>query len=222
MKKTSDRKYDIVYLYKNAGTEAIRYSLRSLVNVPVDRVFIVGDKPPWATNVTHIPFKFTGSKMLNEWNQMLLACKVTEDFLLFNDDFFILQKLDTFDFYKKDIRRPSSKYFNAYMRTMRLFKSPKNFEVHAPMYFQSEKFQKVAKKYPIRRGLLHRSVYGNHYDISGTMTKDNKIYRFDQIEKKLQRPFASTANKIEKAVEFKRLMLKLFPNKSIYEADNFS
>lgn len=216
----SEKKYDIVYVYKKAGTDILRYSLRSLVNVPVGEVFIVGDKPSWATNIVHIPYNFGKSKIQNEWGQLFEACRHTEDFLLFNDDFIILKPIERYMFYRGEIRRPSSAYYNAYLRTKKLFKDFKNYEVHAPMFFVSEKFLNLSNEYDIRRGYLHRSLYGNHYKCGGEKVKDNKIYRPPRIHTAFKKSFLSTVNKIERDKEFKKLLHGVFPEKSIYEADD--
>lgn len=216
----SDRKYNIVYLYKKTNTDILRYSLRGLKNVPVGEVFIVGDKPPWATNIIHIPYAFGKSKIQNEWGQLFEACRHTDDFLLFNDDFIILEPIERYMFFKRDIRRPSSVYYNAFLRTKKLFSGFKNYEVHVPMYFVSKKFLKLKNEYDIRRGYLHRSLYGNHYKCGGVRVKDNKIYQPHKIEGAFKKAFLSTTNKIERNEQFKTLLHGVFPEKSIYEADD--
>ncbi len=214
----SEKKYDILYVYKKCSTVALRFSLRSLVNVPHNKVYIVGDKPEWIQNVTHIPYGFKYTKIINEWKQILKACKVIKgEFLLFNDDFFILKPLEDLCYIKADITRSSSKYYNAYLRTKKLFKNFQSYEVHAPMLFDSKKFLALEKKYNIKRCYLHRSVYGNHYKCEATKVSDNKIRNVKGVEKRFKRSFASTTNKVERRPEFIDKLKEVFPEKSIYE-----
>lgn len=211
---------DVVYLHRESRTDAFKYSLRTLQNVSVGRVVVVGDKPSWMTNVTHIPFNFGPSKILNVWGQILKACEVVDEFLLFNDDFFVLQPLKSYEYYKGDITRRPSVYFNAYLRTKELFSGFKNFEVHAPMFIESAKFKALQDYYDITEQYLHRSLYGNHYQLQGEYVEDNKIRSIVNIREGFKRPFASTTNHIERHPTFISQITKLFPNKSIYEADN--
>ena len=56
---------DIVYLIKvdpENDSEELRYSLRSLKNIPHQKVILVGEKPEWVTNVEFIPVAQTKTK----------------------------------------------------------------------------------------------------------------------------------------------------------------
>lgn len=206
---------DVVYLYKANNTHAFRYSLRSLVNVPVRNVIVVGDLPEWIQNVHYIPHTFGSNKIMNAWNQLLRACEATDEFLLFNDDFYIFQPLNEYAYHKADMRK-SGRYQKAYERTKRLFPNFKNYEVHAPMHINSLKFQELRSIYDLTNEYLHRSLYGNHYQISGKMIKDNKIYSTARIDN-LRGLFASTTDLVEISQEFVSTMSQIFNEKSIYE-----
>lgn len=223
LKRMSEKKYNILYLYKESNTHALRFSLRSLVNVPHDKVYIVGDKPGWMQNVVHIPYEFKKTKIINEWEQIFKACEVIKgEFLLFNDDFYILKELDSYCFTKGDITRKSSKYYNAYLRTKKLFENFESYEVHAPMLIECNKFLALRKKYDISKCFLHRSVYGNHYKCEAKEVADNKIRDVSQIDRRLNMDFASTADKVEESQQFINKLRGLFPEKSIYEAYDIS
>ena len=82
---------DVVYIFKEDAennSEDLRYSLRSLRNLPHNKVFIAGDKPAWATNIRHIPVAQTKTKGEN-WSMNLSATvkslEVSDNFLMMND-----------------------------------------------------------------------------------------------------------------------------------------
>ncbi len=185
--------------------------------MPHDRVFIVGDCPSWVQGVTHIPFTFGKSKVLNEWRQLFAACKHTDHFLLFNDDFYILNTLKATCFAKDDIKPRRSNYYKTYLRTKALFDGFVNYEVHAPMLFKSDKFLKLENEYDIQRGYLHRSVYGNHYGVPALLVQDNKVYSRLKLHKAFGQDFLSTTDTVEKSKEFKNMIHKRFESKSKYE-----
>jgi hypothetical protein len=88
---------DVVYFVRSGdANEELRYSLRSLANLPHDRVWIAGHKPRWVTNTSHIPVPQTGPKHENTWaNWRAIAnCpELSEEVIVFNDDFFIVRPL---------------------------------------------------------------------------------------------------------------------------------
>ena len=77
--------------------EELRYSLRSVAaHVPHDRVWIAGHMPSWVTGVGHIPTEQSSTKWANSTGNVRAACEhpdVSERFLLFNDDIFVMQPL---------------------------------------------------------------------------------------------------------------------------------
>ena len=95
---------DIVYCLK-AGSkgEELKYSLRSLKNLEHNRVWIFGDCPDWVDNVNFVPIQQTrGNKWLNTAGLLKEICdndNITEDFIWFNDDFFVLKKMDSLNYY---------------------------------------------------------------------------------------------------------------------------
>lgn len=90
---------DIVYILgPGEWNEQLRYSLRSLVNVPHGDVWVVGHKPHWLHDVHHIQVPQDGPKHANTWNNWrALAEHGPAEFALFNDDFFVTQPVDGFE-----------------------------------------------------------------------------------------------------------------------------
>lgn len=91
---------DAVYLVGEGRQrgEPLRYSLRSLRHLPqVDRVVIAGYRPPWCTPDVHVSVRQGRIKHHNTWANLQAALaddRVSDRFMLFNDDFFVLRPLD--------------------------------------------------------------------------------------------------------------------------------
>jgi hypothetical protein len=90
---------DIVYINKPGDdNEELRYSLRSLVNLPHDNVWIVGHCPAWVHNdVGRIELVPLENKWANQRQSARAACadaRISQDFILFNDDHFVVAPLD--------------------------------------------------------------------------------------------------------------------------------
>ena len=98
-------KYPVVYYYKEDAShgEDLRYSIRSVVkNFPYSKIILLGSKPSWfheSKEFIYIPSEF---KKESSWTlgwvpfqHMLTLLKYAdfEDFILFNDDFFVTKKI---------------------------------------------------------------------------------------------------------------------------------
>lgn len=190
---------DVVYFVrKGDANDELRYSLRSLKNLPHDNVFIAGYKPKWCKNINHIPVDQTESKTLNVRKniQAALNCSdVSNDFIYMNDDFYIMQPIEKLPlltrgtiedviakFKAKNIR---SRYLET-MEAMRDYlielKTPtrNSYELHIPMEINRHKMLEMyvmqrSQKNEFRRGHT-RTLYGNFFNIGGTPTEDVKIY----------------------------------------------
>lgn len=90
---------DIVYFVKDSPTnEELRYSLRSLANFPHGRVWFYGGCPDGLKPDQHIYVKQDQDNKWQNVNMMLrMVCsndEVSKDFWLFNDDFFVMEKVE--------------------------------------------------------------------------------------------------------------------------------
>ena len=91
---------DILYTLKQCDQcDELIYSLRSLCNLPHDRVFLVGGCPKNIdkSKVVYIPTEQKGTKWRNSTNNVKTACKdprLSDDFILMNDDFFVLKPIN--------------------------------------------------------------------------------------------------------------------------------
>ena len=232
---------DIVYLVKNCPTnEELTYSLRSLVNIPHDRVFIVGGCPSNLnkTSLIHIQTLQTNNKYNNTTNSLFEVCKdnrLSEDFILMNDDFFILKPIKQpkaelnlcrgtiKDVYEKMKARYQEE--GPYLTTMRQsdiylrdigVKTPLSYELHIPMVLNKNKFLELFSLPYISNAVLahKRSIYGNLYLSGSEQTEDVKVYR-DFFIPLGSNKFLSTEDNSWPRV--KGYLNQLFPQKSIYE-----
>lgn len=219
---------DVVYVFREGvkNSIALRYSMRSLINIPHDRVFLVGDKPRWAQNIVHLPVKdkfgtkYYRLKAINTWTKINGVCEsdVSDDFILFNDDYFVLKKIDSIPYYyrgKVSMRRRTGYQKSVYWSAFR-FKNPLHFGAHTPIVYNKDRFLKLFELYRIQMGLDHKIVYCNHYNVSPIeKMADCKARSIDQL--KFNRTFLSTSDAVEQDPVFEKKMSTIFPEKSNYE-----
>lgn len=230
---------DIVYFVREGDdNEELRYSLRSLKNLPHEKVHIVGYKPSWVTNVNHIDItQDKGGKNLNTTHNMLMAAKnedVSDDFILMNDDFFIMKPLSELPHYNRGTIKELEKYYEQfastyyqgmvdtreYMEELGLGDNLLSYELHIPMIFNKnnviDMFSRYYQDAPPVSVLHKRSLYGNMYNYGGETIKDVKVYQRDgQFDK--DGTFLSTEDSIFEDSKIGRFIRRQFPNKSKYE-----
>lgn len=214
---------DVVYIFRKGrqNSLALRLSLRSLVNVPHRDVIIVGDLPEWVDNtkVKHFPCNDSSkSKTLNAWNKLKFICEqdISEDIILFNDDFYVMKPIDSIPYYHRGegkLTNSQSGYFRQMDATFKLFNHPFNYENHVPFIYNRKMFLDLYNHYDISKIYLHRSLYGNHYNLKGEYLEDCKYRRFPDFVKNINRIFLSSNDKIENHVHFYNLMNSILTHK---------
>lgn len=205
---------DIIIPYKKTNDDSLRYCLRSLKNIDHDKVFICGDKPDFiSSEVIYLPRVENGinAQHDSELNIRLALAdgRLSENFILFNDDFFILKKAKKLEYdngYIADIikERKNIKFRNHNKHLIdtekyllnKGYTDIKSYELHIPMVMNKDARQYVSddiiKMLEKNRILLPRTIYGNiFYDISKTI-KDVKIYAY--TTEKLTGTYLSTLN----------------------------
>lgn len=232
---------DIVYLLKESETnDELTYSLRSLKNLPHDKVFFVGGMPNNINpeKVYHIPTEQGDNKYKNTANAMLTACmcsKISEDFILMNDDFFVMTPikdikkelnlhrglLDDMIFFYANEFPFKDEYLSGLRQTRELLRrvkihGPLNYELHTPMVINKAKMIEVFKipGFNDIESPMFRSLYGNLRLKDSQYTQDVKM---DALHLNLpENPtFLSTSDNYFKTV--KVFMNAIFPDKSEYE-----
>lgn len=132
--------------------EELRYALRSIAAfLPHRHVWIVGHRPSWVTNAYGIHLPQNGTKHQNSLSNLLAACRdeaVSEEFVLWNDDFFLLEPLPAGvpalhrgparDFLATYAGRRRSQYVMGLEATIEILEKlghldPLSYELHVPM-----------------------------------------------------------------------------------------
>jgi hypothetical protein len=229
---------DYVYVCRPGDNEELRYSIRSTVkNLPEGRIWVVGGKPDWYTG-DFIPVQQTGiNNHANVWNQLKIACntkEISDDFILMNDDFFTVKKLEKVEYfyggtmYKSlenyaDSGQTNYGYQRLFNKTYkhlgrRINKPLLDYELHVPMKMNKEKLLPI-----LDTGFLHRSYYGNMYDVGGTETYDVKVYSNTELQGKFEELYLDDLNYLsshdsnfEFILDF--ILRDMFPDPSDYES----
>ena len=233
---------DIVYLVKNARkNEELIYSLRTLKNLPHDKVFIVGGCPDDVKKekITYIPIVQTGNKFRNTANNLELICResrLSEEFILMNDDFFILKPItdpatelnlcrgyvsEVIEEYTQKYGNDGNQYIVG-MGQAKTFledigiKNPLSYELHIPIVMaKNEVLRAFSLPYlkTIQPGHI-RTIYGNLFKNGSKITNDVKV-RVGHYKPIKSQGFLSTADNTWEYV--KPYIHGLFPDKSEYE-----
>lgn len=190
------KKYDIVYYYVNSKSDELKYSIRSaLKNLNVNRVFIVGDKPEWFKQTERsiyvksvIPIeKFgLGAVPILHMVSFIKSGKCPDEFLLFNDDFFIMKKIDEWvDYYRDedDYQRKATTNHHYHMRTLRSLTflngtiEGKKYNLHIPIKINKNDLIEMIElwKHFLKKDIDFRTYYGNKYINAELSLEDPKV-----------------------------------------------
>lgn len=235
------KELDIVYCVSSAPqNEELRFSLRSLENIPHRKVWVYGGCPEWLDKrrVKCVPLE---QKERNKWNnvsklleQIAKNEKITENFIWFNDDFFVLKKIESLDYYKDrtlieriydfakmgwwQLNGPYQRKLKEASRALKMVKLPtNNYELHIPIVYNRHKFLELYKRYP--NVGAKRSLYCNTFGIKGVQRKDIKIYDNENVPEK-DWDFVSTTNDSFEKGKVGEYLRKKFNKKSKYEKED--
>ena len=205
--------HDIVYILKNGiAPYELMYSLRSIEkNFPHNKVWFYGGKPQGLSPDNGVYFTQRGQSKWDKVKQSLIQiCEnddITEQFFLFNDDFFVLKPFhgefinyacgklqDRIDELLQQTSKPSN-----YVKQMIAMKdgleaeghSTVNFDIHLPMLIDREDALKTLQTNCTD---LYRSLYGNVKHIPYVLHEDVKIYSMTEVPGDSW-DFCSTENK---------------------------
>lgn len=236
---------DVVYLVRPGNrNEELRWSLRTLVNLPHDRVWIVGHLPNWIDRhkVQYLRTEQYELKHANTLNNLATACDhsdISDRFVLMNDDFFVLQPVDQLpvlhcgpvdewiasrsdtSYRLRAIRTRDLLVELGYDGSRLLF-----YELHVPMPVDRAVMMEAIK---LMRGQRKpwtynkRTLYGNLAGIGGERTTDCKIMddaKWDRLGGAAtveQWRFLSTIDGSFKYGKLGRWLRARFPDRSPYE-----
>jgi len=197
----------------------LRMTLRSIEKnlVGYRNIYILGEKPGWIRNVTHLPIPDVHHrKAFSIFRKMMTAAKmdeVSQHFISWADDTYLLEPLHTSgikDWYDSTLKEWTYKNINSLYRqiiknTWRLFPEGLFYNVHTPCIYEKERFIGLNKYNFSTTQYLIKSVYFNSAESNPVQMKDPK---------RNKGLFFSTNGAVPKDITV------LFPNPSIYEADH--
>ena len=209
----------------------IRYSLRSVEKnlSGVGKVFIVGNLPPFLTNVIHLPAEDIHQVPdKNILHKLKIVCNhpdISENFLSLNDDHYLLGVFNagTFPYHYHGTideyiaRRGHDTYRLRVGESNKFLKQKgkpnKYFDIHYPILYNKKAFLEIFEQTDPNNkwGYVIKSIYANMMDIEGVPATDAK---HDKTPIKSVSVF-STSPRVSAATA--RFLQEQFPNKSKYE-----
>lgn len=193
-------KRDIVYILKNdIDSEELKYSLRSVVeNFPYRKIVFIGGCPKGITPDLYIPHEQVGKtkweRVKSSLIKILQSEEISEEFFLFNDDFFVLKKQPqkftnfadgTLNFRINNLKkRVGTSSYVRQLESIQTFlqrsgKDTVNFAVHLPFLVTKSVAWDLLTRYP--KIEMFRSFYGNFNDIPYVSHHDVKIYDLESL-----------------------------------------
>lgn len=231
-------KYDVVIPYKMKGnSDELRMALRTIDSnfLSVRDVYIVGECPSWVENVIHIPSPQNDHKRVNvgkAYREALAQKDLSEEFILWNDDMFILQPMREIpswhggplrDFIKLYSNTYPTGYYTEMARSTghHIDGDLPHWELHIPVKFNKTKLKELMGPEISPRGLLLRTLYGSAYGVSkSSFHEDVKIHSYSGskgwYERDRFKEFVSSADNTYLGVIYPRL-IRLYPDRSRYE-----
>lgn len=229
-------KHDVVYIVREGGNEELRYSLRSIAkNFPHERVWIFGGKPTGIAPFYFEPRRQDGPdkfwRVYNTFREVIWDARLTDDIWLFNDDFFVMKKLENpphaiyhgtlqgrIDEIEKVTFGVHSYYSDKLREVMSILQQagiekPLNYETHTPILINRTKAIITLEDYP--ETPLFRSIYGNINHIGGEDRPDCKFFQERQPY-----PIGDYASTADESWQFDKIgeeIRKRFPEKSEFE-----
>lgn len=189
-------KLDIVYFVKDGiRNEEFRYSLRSVcANMAYNRVWVYGGCPFNIVPDFRVRVEQEGKTKWDRVRSMFrMVCEnreVTDDFILFNDDFLVMQPTNELtpawrcpltehvELSKGASFRGRNPYADILEECRLVLEkegaSQYSYELHTPFVFNKAKLLALLDKHPD----IHctRTLYGNLYNIGGRQSNDIKIF----------------------------------------------
>ena len=243
MEKLEDM--DIVYVVKDAAyNDELKYSLRSVEkNFPHKRVIFYGGKVVGIHPDKQVVVKQEGKRKWDRVRNMLRMIaendEITEDFVLFNDDFFVMRPVDTLPYFSdEDLSNLCTRieikngylptpYTTELKHTIVALKENNlpvyNYELHRPIIFNRKRLLDVIEKFSNARGT--RSLYANmliteESDYSAQFwfpdDEDVKIFKLDVLPPE-DADYVSTEDRAFNEGLAGKFLRDKFPDKSKWE-----
>jgi len=179
---------DLVWICRKGPNEELRYSMRSAIqNLEHDKVWVIGDKPSWYRGPFISSRQVHGRKYENAKRSLInliLSKQVSDDFVLMNDDFYVLKPVTLGYYYggtmadrisRNSRLSPNATYGQKMRDTAAELRNlginrPLDYGLHIPMPMDKRGLA-VALNFP-----MVRSAYGNLGRVGGEQRRDVKVY----------------------------------------------
>ena len=230
---------DVVYpLRKGNYNDELRYSLRSLQNVPHGRVILSGHIPDWVTGfgtgqVLGIIQDPQGSNWARARANIEAALDYCSDpFYLFNDDFYVMEPVAQIPIYhagpldkvieRYRRKRHTGAYWKGMVSTYLLLQewgisNPLGYELHLPMLMYKEPLLEALSKGNGIEALALRTMYGNLAQVGGIEREDCKVLARAGVLEYQSMPYLSSNDDLSYSPLGKHLTMR-FPLPSEYES----
>ena len=157
--------------------EELRYCLRSIEKyMDVRDVWVVGQPRDWLS-VNWISLSDGGSRFGSAHRKIRAACDnpfISDPFVLFNDDFFLLNPIKDFpDYYDGTLQQRINSAGGDYLAMLKRsqsFSDGNNYATHTPALIKKEIFKTIPE------GISYRIAYGSRSGNEKKPIKDPKIY----------------------------------------------
>jgi hypothetical protein len=234
--RNKKEKIAYVYICRNGENEELRYSIRSLANMPPGDVWVVGGKPDWYTG-KYIYVNQNDHKYRNAYLNLIAMCKseeIPDSIVLMNDDFYVVKKIEEIPVFtggflieKQALYKrlaPHSDYTRKLGKTISFLEQrgvdlAVDYELHVPMPMSKKKLLNVIAYSP---EVLWRSSYGNMYNVDGQVITDVKVYVYDKMLPKSYNwktslyPYLSSDDDSFKIIH-EHVLKEMFPDPSPHE-----
>lgn len=220
----------VVYPYKREGYEfELRFSLRSLVNMPHGQVIIAGDRSRIVSDrVVQVANAQHRNRYLASTDNIVAAIEragVSGNFILMNDDFFIMRKGKPKLYHRGrlvDYLQSSShkgQYRAAIARTLEICEAhgvdePLFYGIHAPVVMNAEKLCDLVTEFRGENYLL-KTLYFNLHKQPSKLAKDVKLHGWQYPPPSV--PVISSSDRVARDRDFRRWLALQFPKPSPYE-----
>jgi hypothetical protein len=229
------KRMDIVYFVKDSDeNEELIYSLRSVEKnlKNVGKVWTIGGTPKGVKPDEHIDFEQTSNKHNNVMRMreaVLRNDDIPDEFILFNDDFFVMKKVSKVKNYcggtlERRVKALADKNGTVTQYAMRLRRTAEElkrsgldtlcYELHIPMVINREKALVVADSFNDQ--LAFRSLYGNRWFIGGEIRADVKVTD-EKEEPDTKSDYLSTMDKTFANGKVGEYIREEFPDKCRWE-----
>lgn len=236
------RNMDVVYILKESEkNEELIYSLRSLVNLPHNKIFCVGGCPKEINknSIIHIKTIQNNNKYQNTLKGLEIVCsdeRLSDNFILMNDDFFIISPVlnieEELNLNWGTIEDSIKRYYTKHKSTNMWMKglietkdflekmginNPLNFELHIPFILNKKEFLEMINLPNINfiKALQRRTMIGNLYKKNTIFSHDVKVFQKTNFNPKNFTKFLSCSDKGFQVI--KSYLQTKFPIKSNYE-----